>query len=317
MNSVAAGVPVGFDAPAVTARGQLDALGWAHTGGPYRGLGLRFAVRATDPALGRHLGSLFAALAAPAGPDAPAEWYSFVDRGPAAARRYAVYFGDRRIGSGNRPERALMMLLWHLNAAVVRASGHLVVVHAAGAERDGAAVLLPAPSGGGKTTLVAGLVRAGLRYLTDEAVAIDPATLLVQPFPKALALDPGSWQVHADLRPRLDPSVAPFGTFQWHVPPAAIRPDAVAPAARPRLVVAPRYVPGARTRLRKIERPEMLKLLAESTFNFHDVGRRNLEVLAEVVRGCECYRATVGELGPACDEVVAVLDRLLPTEGAG
>ena len=45
----------------------------------------------------------------------------------------------------------------------------------------------------GKTTLVAGLVLAGLRYLTDEAVAIRPADGGITPFPKALSVDHGSW----------------------------------------------------------------------------------------------------------------------------
>ena len=82
-----------------------------------------------------------------------------------------------------------------------------MLVHAGAVEWDGHAALFPAPMESGKTTLVAGLVRAGARYLSDEAAAIDPETLLVHPFPKSLTIGAGSWEVLADLAPAVDPEV--------------------------------------------------------------------------------------------------------------
>ena len=41
----------------------------------------------------------------------------------------------------------------------------------------------------GKTTLTAGLVRAGFDYLSDEAVAFDWDTLDIVPYAKPLSID--------------------------------------------------------------------------------------------------------------------------------
>ena len=54
------------------------------------------------------------------------------------------------------------------------------------------AVALPGHMEAGKTTLTAGLVRAGLGYLTDEALAFDRETLLVLPIPEAVVDRPRS-----------------------------------------------------------------------------------------------------------------------------
>ena len=53
----------------------------------------------------------------------------------------------------------------------------------------------------GKTTLTTGLVRAGFCYLTDEAVSFDWETGVIEPFPKPLSIDPGSWFLFPELEP--------------------------------------------------------------------------------------------------------------------
>ncbi|MDP8969905.1 MAG: hypothetical protein M3N52_05320 [Actinomycetota bacterium] len=299
-------------APRSDVSGHLDTVAWGHVTGRYRALGHDFCVRTSDPALGRYCEEIFSAFAAPG---RARSVYSVLDRGERTRKRYAVYHDGERIALSRSPSHAFGTLLWHVNQSVVASTTDVVLVHAAAAERGGAAVLLPAPMESGKTTLVAGLVRRGLRYLTDEAVAVDPVTSQVRPFPKALSIDRGSWQVLADLRPDVDPAVAAYTKLQWQVPAEAIRPGALAPPALPRLVVAPRYEAGSDTTLRPVSRARMLTLMAESTFNFHAAGRRNLEVLARVVRRSDCYLLTVGDLARACTLVLDALSDLPAKEG--
>lgn len=64
----------------------------------------------------------------------------------------------------------------------------LYFIHAAAVEWSGAAVILVAPSGTGKSTTTFGLLHEGFRYLSDELAPVDLQTLAVQPYPHALCL---------------------------------------------------------------------------------------------------------------------------------
>jgi Coenzyme PQQ synthesis protein D (PqqD) len=221
--------------------------------------------------------------------------------------RFRVLHNGELVRATDWLDRAIAVLLWKINAEVVRQSTQRYpLVHAAAAVSDGVAVLLPAPAESGKTTTVAGLVRAGFGYLTDEAVAIHPDTLLAQPYPKALSVDRGSWEVLADLRPQHHDRVA----GQWHVPARLIRSGAVAGPAPIRFVVAPAYRLGSTTELEPISRGDMLMRLADSTFRLQDDAQRNLAVLARVVTSADCYRLTVGDL----DHAIGFIEELVRSE---
>lgn len=62
-------------------------------------------------------------------------------------------------------------------------------VHA-GVVSDGRqTIVLPAPSGVGKSTMVFALVRAGWRYVSDEALCLQRGTHCVRSYPKPVAVD--------------------------------------------------------------------------------------------------------------------------------
>jgi hypothetical protein len=64
----------------------------------------------------------------------------------------------------------------------------LYFLHGAALELRGHAVLLVAASGGGKSTATWGLVHHGFRYLSDELAPVDPRTVEVHAYPRALCL---------------------------------------------------------------------------------------------------------------------------------
>ena len=194
--------------PPVLSTTRLDALPWAHTSGPFRAIAHDFMVRTCDPALGEYLGAVldpFSVDGRTGDGNATSRAYSVVDRGEATKNRYALYFGRERLALTPSGSFIVATLLWHVNRRAVESGDGFVLVHAGAVEWEGRAALFPAPMESGKTTLVAGLVRAGTRYLSDEAAAIDPETLQVHPFPKSLTVGAGSWEVLADLTPRSTP----------------------------------------------------------------------------------------------------------------
>jgi hypothetical protein len=265
----------------------------------FRGLEHTFEVATNDVAVRDFLDQIFVDL----GDDALGERARYELVG-LSDTRYLVRYQDRVVVVTRRLDRALSVLLWHINAEVVRRSAsHYPLVHAAAAVWNGSAVLLAAAPESGKTTTVAGLVQqAGFDYLTDEAVAIDHRTLLAQPYAKPLSIDRGSWGTLAHLRPAHGDPV----TGQWQVAAGSIRPSAVAAPAPIRFVVEPAYDPNTTTRLEALPRGAMLVRLADSTFEFQAAPQRNLAVLARIVEQADCYRLPISDL----DEGVRLIRRL-------
>ena len=279
---------------------------WAVQTSRLRALDLDFAVRCTDPVLGRYLAHVLSPFEAEGEPQ---EWWSVVV--PSQRGELAEIWVDDELGGRRRPGYlTIQYVLWRVNHETIRRSGrHYLLLHASGAVRGGRAIAFPASMESGKTTLVAGLLRCGLEYLTDEAVAIDPDTLIAHPFPKALSIDPGSWAVLADLRPTLDEEAQRFVRAQWHVPVEDIRPGITADPAPIEHFVFPRYDPMGRTELTPMRRSEAFLAAAENAFNLRMHGRHGFHALAEAVRRAECHRLTVNDLDHACELVVDLLSR--------
>jgi hypothetical protein len=290
-------------APALTAE-ELASVTWAHTTRTFAALGHRFAVRSSGAGIGRYIDAMYAGCAV-TGRD-PAALYSVLNGLPGDAP-HALYLGHDRMVQSARPAPILNHLTWHVNQRVIAERGDRVLLHAAAAALGERGVLLPAAMEAGKTTLVAGLIRSGFRYLTDEAAAIDPDTLLVHPYAKPLSIDPGSWEVLADLRPRLDPSTAAYLEGQWQVPAGAIRDDAISEPVGVEVVILPRYELGASTTVTRLRRSTALVRALEQTFRFHERGARDLDVLRRVVERARCYQLVSGDLAQASAEVTRLV----------
>jgi hypothetical protein len=272
-----------------------------HTTRPRRALGLSFAIRTDDGALTHHLDSVYGDLEETPERDVDVD-LRHIDG------EIAVTVEDRTYYRGTSRGVALANLAIAVNHEAVRATEHLVLVHAGGVEREGRAAIFPAAPAAGKSTLVAGLVQRGFRGLTDEVVALDPATGHVLAYPRPIALKRGSWAVLPTLRPQVEPDVEPYLTEQWLVPPSHIREGGIGRTCTPALVIVPRYDAGATTTCELLSRAEALEALASSCHNLDRWGRRGFIVLADVVRQSSCHRVTSGTLEGACDAVEALFE---------
>ncbi|MGZ4753983.1 MAG: hypothetical protein ACXWA9_03710 [Acidimicrobiia bacterium] len=217
--------------------------------------------------------------------------------GPAGAAgpEWAVHLDAIRVVATPAASIAFQYLLWEANRQAIESSTDFVLVHASAAVFDGMAMVLPGPMGAGKSTLAAALVREGLGYLTDEVVALDPATGLIRPYPKYLSLGGAL----ADLVPQPPASIRAFLGDQHLVAPEAIRPGSIAAAAPPRLVVAPRYEPGAGTTLDRLTPAAALSILAQHAFHIERDAQRTLDVLGTVVDHSQCFQLVSGDVAGA------------------
>ncbi len=263
-------------------------------------------MRTTHAALGRHLETLFADMVTPVENVEP-HVYSLIDEGLVGGDVGALYVDGERVRWSTEPDVLLGYVMWHLNQSVIRtAPPNLTLLHAGVVEHRGRAALLVAPQESGKTTLTAGLVARGCGYLSDEVAALTAGGDVVA-YPKPLSIDPGSWDVLPALRPHVDTEVQPFLRTQWQVPAEAIRPGATAREARPALVVLPRYVASAETRLTDVKRAAALVEVAQQTFTWTRDPQQALRAVTRMMQTCVVKRLVFSDLGRACDLVQSQL----------
>jgi len=197
-----------------------------------------------------------------------------------------------------------------VNQRVLDASSATLNLHAAAlVDGENRTLLVPGVSGAGKTTLCGALVRAGLAYMSDEMIGIDPADLTLIGYPKALTVKAGS---RALLGADLD-----FGTFsvgdeaqtRWYVPVGALGDGGVRSTAAAHAVVFARRVDGARPSLDTVSRAESAVRLLLNTFDLGRFGPEGLELVARLVSTCRCAVATYDDV----DAILPLVTDLLAT----
>lgn len=299
-------------APVLEASTTIDrsvrTIEWAWRSGPCAALEHRFELLVEPPGLGPQLGMLVAPFRTRTELEPPRHVRYTVRSDGTADLPFNLYVDDEHL-MGSASARALTgMLTWHLNRSAIDASADKhVLLHASAATRAGMTVILPADMESGKTTTVAGLLRSGFDYITDEAVAIDPDTGRITPFPKLLSFDPGSWPLFPQCRPTTDDRLQ-----QWHVDPRQLGARTIRTSASPpRFVIFPRYVKGADTSITPVARAEAVVEMARMSFHFSRHARRNLEVVQRVTGQATLARLVIGSLEGAVEAVEELISQRL------
>jgi hypothetical protein len=191
------------------------------------------------------------------------------------------------------------MLEERIDEAALIAVSDRVALHA-GVVRSGRwATAILAPSGGGKSTLVAALCLSGFEYLSDEIALVDPATMRVGPYEKSIGLKPGGWNV---IR-------VEYGV---HRPSATvIRPDGrrvrflnvtgnteQVDASIHHLIVLSRQPFGPAT-LTEIPAADALTVLLRQSLNLPLHGSAGLDALVNIAERSRCLRLTYASVKDA------------------
>ena len=180
---------------------------------------------------------------------------------------------------------AAPMLEAGLNWCVGTFANQFLVIHSATLERNGRALLMPAPPGSGKSTLCAALVSRGWRLLSDEFALVDPASGLLVPVPRPVALKERSialianWAPDAVFGPAIVNNEGQLVSYM-RPPAASVRASSVrCPAG---LVVIPQYAEGAEVTVTPMTRARAVLHLADNSFNYNLHGRQGFERLADI-----------------------------------
>jgi hypothetical protein len=278
---------------------------WAVVSPVVHALSSRLRVRSDEPFVGRYVEQVLRPLLGPAD-DIHEHTFDVVVGGPGPIR---LLLDGEEVGATTTLDAALSYLQWSLNQLAIDEAERAVLLHASAVRVGERIAVFPAASNSGKSTLAAGMVRAGLGYLTDEAVAIDLDTGAVTAYPKPLSLDPGSWGLFAELEPRIDGAPEPLFVNEWHLDPLALHPGATdgGTAGQVALVAFPSYVAGGPTALEPLSRAEGLLRLLQNSFNLATALGPGLAALAGIAASAQVVRLTVGDLDGAVDLIRTTL----------
>lgn len=225
-----------------------------------------------------------------------------------------VFSNEEPIGPTVRAADALPFVEWGINYQLVGKRSNFLCVHAAALSRHGHGVLFPGQSGSGKSTLAAGLLARGWRYLSDEVALIDPVTLHVHPFPKALCIKSGAF---ADVR-GLD---IPFAGRRHYVKgakgqvayvnPLCMGSSAIGRHCPIRFVILPRFVPASAPRLLRLASAQAAFELTRNAMNRIAFGDRAIGLLTEVAQRAESFTLRSGPLRETAKLLETLIDRSL------
>ena len=205
---------------------------------------------------------------------------------------------------------ALPMFEWGVNWCFAQRFNQYVLLHAGALALGDRAVIMAATPGSGKSTLAAALMLRGFRLLSDEFGVLDPASGLLLPMLKPVALKNRSIDVIREFS--ADAVLGPVfpetrkGDVA-HLAPNTASVDAVAQPARPGLVLFPRYQAGAELALVPQPREQAFARLAFNSFNYALLGPVAFHAVADLAERCLAFELRYGSL----DEAVARIRRLL------
>lgn len=227
-----------------------------------------------------------------------------------AGRRQARFSTDGLVAFTTlRATQAFHMIEWGLNWAVTAHAHQFVVYHAAVLERDGRALVLPAPPGSGKSTLTAALAHRGWRLLSDELALLDAGSGLLYGMARPVNLKNRAIDLMRAFAPdavMTDPVPDTLkGTLSLMKAPG----DAIArvrEGARPTWVVVPRYEPGSPAALEPLPKAQAHVLLADQAFNYDIHGVAGFQATADLVDRTACWAFSYTDL----DDAIRVFDDL-------
>ena len=233
---------------------------------------------------------------------------------------FALYRGDRRVYQGPGSGVAAGILLNQAIHALADPCKEGLMLHAAALARFDRGVLLPAVSGSGKTTSAACFTACGFDYLTDELVFIDKASARLSAFCRPLHLKTPAIRTMeriTGLELREDPSRGVrAGVLRSRegvlVSATLLNPGTLYSTPPVKLIVFPKYRPGAPLDLRRLSKAEAGMRLMESLVNARNLTRHGLDEVTRLVRQAPAYAVTYGQVEQSRAAIRSLIDQPSP-----
>ena len=206
---------------------------------------------------------------------------------------------------------AIHRAVWEIQRSVPDYVRDFVLLHAGAVVLEGGALLLPARTSSGKSSLCLGLLEAGHAYLSDDVAALDPITGRAYPYPKRIKLIPDALEFFPGLEERLQDRTLPYPQWERFARPE----DVGATVAEPtpvRWMVFPTDDFEGRAVLEPITSAKCVELMAANCFNLYRYGEGGVVLLSRIASGAEAFLLSGGSL----DERIELVRGRLGDQGA-
>jgi hypothetical protein len=187
----------------------------------------------------------------------------------------------------------------------------LIAVHAAVVGNGRRCVMLPGPSGAGKTTLTVGLIEGGFRYLTDEVAILERGTQRIIPCPLSLRIKEGAWDVVSSMVDSwiVDGLHSDDGKLvRYGRPPCGSFLADPSEGCAVGCIVFPQYLPHSRTELFSMSKIDALRRIHSAGCEASPLmDSKIVEELLEWIEGIDCYEMHVQSLSSAVSSIEELL----------
>ncbi len=180
----------------------------------------------------------------------------------------------------------------------------LIAVHSASLSLGNGCVMFPGVCGVGKTTLAAGLLKAGFIHYTDDTAIVDRKTHKVIPTPVSLRIKEGSFGIVEKMFPGSLLTAVHYssdGRKIRYLPPSVGRfVSEPSSGETVKALVFNRYEPDSDTRIERIPRVDAFRRIQECGYYMEGgLDRARVSELLDWIRGIDCYELTISSLDQA------------------
>ncbi|MCF2947727.1 HprK-related kinase A [Paraglaciecola aquimarina] len=182
------------------------------------------------------------------------------------------------------------LLEWGMNWCVAGHKHNYLLLHGAVLEKNGEAMIFPAPPGSGKSTLTAYLSHTGWRLLSDEMTVINLTTGLVEPFVRPICLKNNSIDLFHSWFPDAFISNIAKDTNKGdvaHVKPPIDSVNRYLEPAKVKAIVLPKYDKNVELDIYALNKCDAYKAVSTNAFNEGVMGKEGFESAVNLVESCD------------------------------
>lgn len=224
---------------------------------------------------------------------------------------YQVTADGYEVGGRNSGSAVFPFVEWGINLRIMATRNEFLQLHAATLAYQGCGFVFAGDSGCGKSTLAATLLSRDWSYLCDEFALVDPSSLDLEPFPKALCIKAGSYDIVRKLGLSFERRRDYVKAFKGRVGYIHPRYGGREPGRRVKaqFVILPKYEKGSPPALLEISRAEAAAELYRCCFNKAALPEFGLLAIKALVEASRCFRLTTGAPNATGELIEGLVER--------